>query len=791
MTTEIKKELIEPINDDNETDNSGQNDNVDVKQEEINNNAKPYKQENSNSLQNSEENNKDNDEYALNVKICCCQKCCKTCSEDIIYGLTFIGRLIMTLYSFQALFFLYNFILNFIFLLPGMLYYTDDIAVIILVIFIYVFFATLCSCILIIPTYELLLFSFIRYKNAFAHIESLKIVMNLLHDIKAENKINYKKSKIFFDFVFIAIEISYIIGIGLGFTSKTMKVKDIIRLIIFILIYSYYLFIFFGYLFIAADLKIQLIKKSLSNCNKIFFWTKYEEFINEIFKNKKIPNINLLCYAINPLLKESYIAIRNDNANDGDDCFNCIEKSCWCFLCRNLLCCSFCCGENTYFNFKNFIRPFAFLISFILAMIIMHNQKTDAYIYILVIVFFLISYFLSSMLSFPYMIRNIRVYFLFSTKEKFNPEYKLAHPVLLAIIRLITFLIIFLTSLGLIIVYIISDEKNSLNSISGYEFTPKQDISDKSKLKPNICFSSIHNMYIYLFLPFINDAYYYDNNPTVSPDFYSSFQIKGYKELFYDNELYNITPIGSLIESNDLNKVKMIQYDVIKNRKDGDTISFENEMTILAIKGTTNKKDIFLDLQLYLPSILLTFLSYFSLLSSQKETYSFRFLEYSLSLPYRLFSQYLIIDGYLRDLIEAYNKNKDKFKKNLIIVGHSLGGGLAKLLGRFLGKQAISLSGPGVNAFHSLWEYEGSSDDFEISAIDLIPDMDLVPRVEVSGGTTYRIICKEGPLKCHGSETSLCEVLIMCRNPNYEQYCKNMTGFDDDQIKEIEKSSEL
>ena len=136
-------------------------------------------------------------------------------------------------------------------------------------------------------------------------------------------------------------------------------------------------------------------------------------------------------------------------------------------------------------------------------------------------------------------------------------------------------------------------------------------------------------------------AYYYDNNPTVSPDFYSSFQIKGYKELFYDNELYNITPIGSLIESNVLNKVKMIQYDVIKNRKDGDTISFENEMTILAIKGTTNKKDIFLDLQLYLPSILLTFLSYFSLLSSQKETYSFRFLEYSLSLPYRLFSQYL------------------------------------------------------------------------------------------------------------------------------------------------------
>ena len=348
-----------------------------------------------------------------------------------------------------------------------------------------------------------------------------------------------------------------------------------------------------------------------------------------------------------------------------------------------------------------------------------------------------------------------------------------------------------ITSIGLIYVYIFKDEENNLESISKYEFKPEKDISDKTKLKPNICFSSIHNIYIYLFLPFINDAYYYENTPTINPNFHSSFNIEGYKELFYDNDLYDIKLKGNLIESNEINKVKMIQYDVIKNRKDGDIISFENEITILSIKGTTNKKDIFLDLQLYLPSVLLTLLSYFSLLTNQKDTYSFRFLEYSLSLPYRLFSQYLIIDGYLRDLIEAYNKNKLNFKKNVVIVGHSLGGGLAKLLGRFIGKQAVSLSGPGVNAFHSLWEYEGSSDDFEISAIDLIPDMDLIPRVEVSGGTSYRIICKEGPLKCHGAEKSLCEVLIMCRNPNYYQYCTKMTGFDDYQIHEVEKSSEL
>jgi len=274
--------------------------------------------------------------------------------------------------------------------------------------------------------------------------------------------------------------------------------------------------------------------------------------------------------------------------------------------------------------------------------------------------------------------------------------------------------------------------------------------------------------------------------------FIQAFKSKDIKDFFFNETLYNIEGIENLIKSNDINKVKMIKYDVtIKEEDQEGHLDIDNEITILAIKGTTNKKDIFLDLQLYLPSVLLTFLSYFSLLSQQKDSWSFLFLEYSLSLPYRIFGQYLIIDGYLRDLLKAYNDNKSKFKKNVIIVGHSLGGGLSKILGRFLGKQAISLSGPGVNAFHTLWEYEGSSNDFEISAIDLVPDMDLVPRVEISGGTIYRIICKKGPFSCHGKELSLCEVLIMCRNPNYEQYCTKMAEIDKEQIEEIMNSSEL
>ena len=162
-----------------------------------------------------------------------------------------------------------------------------------------------------------------------------------------------------------------------------------------------------------------------------------------------------------------------------------------------------------------------------------------------------------------------------------------------------------------------------------------------------------------------------------------------------------------------------------------------------------------------------------------------------MSIPYRIFFRYLIVDTYLKKLKEAFIDNEYSFYQNVVIVGHSLGGGLAKLFGRMMKKQAISLSGPGVNAFHSLWDYEGHSENFEISAIDLVPDMDLVPRVEVSGGTIYRIICKLGIGKCHGKEPSLCEVLTMCKDSNYKEYCLNVAKLNEEQIEEIKESSEL
>lgn len=691
------------------------------------------------------------------------------CGEEVTYGITFIARIIISLYSFHGLFFMLNFLVQFIILVPGVLYEINSTSGQIILSIIYIFFSLFASTLLIIPTYELLQFPFLRYRNVLAHLESLAIVKNIIgDDDNACQELVLNKNRDWVDILLIVIEISYLIGFFLGFSSITSIFTDIVHIVILSIIYFYYLVLYFGYIVISFYLMYKLIIH-INNCCQCFcdFFCGLEKHIKHIesfFENKTpLPKINLFCYIINPILTKSYLDKNGKN----------LEKLKFSGL------------NKCFIGLKKVIRIILFFGSFFLAIFAM--VKKNAFSIIFFLLFYIFMFFLSFMMNFPYFVRNKNTN---SFKEFWSPtiyydeKYKLEYPKLITILRIINLLIIFLASLGLVFSFFSFDEKNSLDEISSLTFTSStgNTDTDANLLLPNICTSKINNIPIYLYMPFINDAYYFNDNPS---SLKTSFEIDGYKDLFFDNT-FTINVVGNLIEAkqteNNEDQVKMIQYDVTKDGK---------EITILSIKGTSNKKDLFLDMQLYFPSILLNLLTTFSVFGQQKDTLYFGFLEYGLSIPYRIFSQYLIVDGYLNDLLIAYNNNENKFKSNVVIVGHSLGGGLCKILGRLVNKQAISLNGPGVNAFHSLWGYAGKSENFEISAIDLVPDMDLVPRVEVSGGTVYRIVCKEGPLDCHAKNLSLCEVLIMCRSPNYVEYCTKMAGLNDRQIKKIVRSTEL
>ena len=689
----------------------------------------------------------------------------KRIAKEVWFAVTILGRIVMTLYSFHGLFFIYNIIIQYIILVPGILYSEPSFGVRLFIGIIYILFAACASNVLVIPTYEFLLIPYLHYQNPFYHLQSFGRVINIIEkelDKEDEEVENENENYIVVNIFLIVVEIFYFSSYLLALASITTKFKDYVKIVILFIIYVYYIMIFLGYMILSVYLIYKFVRYAITN-NKTFAMMAKNVFNFDIFfgdndkyKERNIgplPKINLLSYVFHPLLTKAYNIDENNK--------HILNK-------KNY--------QDFYIYFKNCIRIALYIFSMILAIIIM---DLDIIYFINFFIFFFLLLSVSSVLNFPVCFRNQKTFgYFFSGKIKYKPEYKMRHPRMVSFVRLVCNVIITMVALLLFFSFFFFKESNDLDIIDkvNKELQPKnQTIDINSLLLPSICSSYVQNIPLYLYMPFINDAYYYNMNNNLS-----SFNFEKYRGLFFDDS-YSIEIKGNLVNGTK-DTVKMLQYNVRTP---------QNEVTILSIKGTSSNKDVYMDFQLYFPSILLNILSTFSILGSQKQTYSFRFIEFSLSIPYRLFSSYSVVSDYLKLLRDAYNENTHSFYKNVIIVGHSLGGGLAKLLGRVLNKQAISLSGPGVNAFHSLWGYEGNSENFEISAIDFVPDMDLVPRVEVSGGTVYRIICKKGPFACHSKEISLCEVLTMCRNPNYVAYCQKLANLTDIEIDDLKNSSEL
>ena len=696
---------------------------------------------------------------------------CNRCTGDVMLGITYLGRIILTLYTFHGLFFVYNCIFQYIILFAGVLYDIDNLFLQILMALIYILFSLSAGNILVIPTYEFMTFPFMSYRNPFIHLMSFSYIIK---NVKFDTEKALRKNSNFVNVFLIVLEIVYLIGFICVWASLTTVIKDYCKIVILILLYCYYLLIIFCYAVMLIYIMINLLLtsyreyiKTHSGIKENFFKKYWNILTNSVLdlnnyfdKREELPDVNLLSYIINPNLLKYY------KFKDGNQ----VNKK----------------HMEDYCDSINIYQKMLLLVMSIIVLLILAFNNSSGASFLAVISFlflFIVMSTLSIGINFPFCFRNKKTFGSFFASTNYKYTLKVRHPIMIPLIRFICNALVILICVALVGIFFFLEDKEStpkdlealnLNGTKIYDLTQHT----RGKLLPNMCFSSLYYFPIHSFLPFINDAYYFSKGS-------SSLNVQNYFNLFYSDK-YKVTVFDDLIETlqenvdKQLGNVKMIHYNVVGEK---------TELTILAIKGTSYKKDIFLDIQLYFPSVLLNILSTFSL--SQKDNLSNKLIEYSLSIPYRVFFQFLIIDKYIELLQTAFEKNRHNFLKDVIVVGHSLGGGLAKILGRFLRIQAISLSGPGMNAFNSLWQYKGDSEYFGISAIDLVPDMDLVPRVEVSGGTIYRIICINGVFGCHGKERSLCEVLIMCRHPNYRIYCSKVADIDDEEIDKLYKNSEL
>jgi len=196
-----------------------------------------------------EEDNKKEEEKENNARIK--EDNGKQEGDEIWFGVTLIGRIIMTIYSLNGLFYLYNLLIQFIILVPALVYETDNALCHVIIWSLYFFFGIFTSNILIIPAYDFLLLPYLKFRNPFYHLESLFRVKycidNKNNNInmndksqKEKNKNNIEekeknKNKIYINVFLILIEVFYLVGLLLS-----SKIKDITKFIILVFYYFYY-----------------------------------------------------------------------------------------------------------------------------------------------------------------------------------------------------------------------------------------------------------------------------------------------------------------------------------------------------------------------------------------------------------------------------------------------------------------------------------------------------------------------------------------------------------------------
>lgn len=286
---------------------------------------------------------------------------------------------------------------------------------------------------------------------------------------------------------------------------------------------------------------------------------------------------------------------------------------------------------------------------------------------------------------------------------------------------------------------------------------PKNILEQISQPISEMCYVKPHGLTMLQYFLLADLCYY---------DIFSESAAVAIEEFFPPSEI-NITEMGQMnLHEYSFGSMSYFNFD-------------QYDLSVVAIRGSTEGVDWALDIQFFLSSALLTISAPLNFFTKDDTPRTMRSIRLILAYPLHLMEKFTLFYKFYDDLMSYYETLP--LKNNVVFVGHSLGGGLAKLFGHVIGKAAISISGPGITLFQTI-KKGARKDIFSLlSETDIVPDSDLVPRVEQTAATRYRILCNQGFGTCHFIKHTLCMAAIMC-NTQHENFC---TSFNDSKISDL------
>lgn len=233
---------------------------------------------------------------------------------------------------------------------------------------------------------------------------------------------------------------------------------------------------------------------------------------------------------------------------------------------------------------------------------------------------------------------------------------------------------------------------------------------------------------------------------------------------------HNGTDTGKTIDHENLLQQWRSQYEQ-ENGKSAVTYKFlgfpKSNVGVVTIRGTSNGWDALSDAQLWSAASLAQWIR---ALMPLGEVFT-PVLTYLVEVVSAIESQHLDKVAFYKqtsafvNYVKNLNEGDEGYYENIIVTGHSLGGGLAMISGAQQKVPSIALSGPNAMISRRTFDPPITPIDLERYTFNIVPDRDVVPRLDDLSQNYQRINCRSGlndPLSCHFGIRSMCEVLMTC-----------------------------
>ncbi|XP_032241998.2 uncharacterized protein LOC5516344 [Nematostella vectensis] len=116
--------------------------------------------------------------------------------------------------------------------------------------------------------------------------------------------------------------------------------------------------------------------------------------------------------------------------------------------------------------------------------------------------------------------------------------------------------------------------------------------------------------------------------------------------------------------------------------------------------------------------------------------------------------------------LEDYTQQLVRRNSEVILVGHSFGGGVAKLIAARLGVPGVAFSSPGVGLSHRKFDFELKTAARYLTTV--YPESDVIPMIDRLTGQVQHVLCDgEDFTVCHAIEKTYCELRMGCRLLGY------------------------